>query len=99
MIRKIVWLAAAIVLAVSIVINILAFAGILNPQSLVKEKDQVIAQFEERVKTLEEKNKALEESQAFLESKLEKFMATYTAAKAELSGILKDYRELKGGQP
>ncbi len=99
MLKKLVWLTAAIVFAASIVINVLAFSGLLNPQTLVREKDQVIAEFTERVKTLESQNKALADAQRFLEEKLEKFKSASSSAKEELSRILEEYRRLKASHP
>ncbi len=97
MIRRIVWLVAGLVLIVSLVINILAFAGVLNPRTLVREKDEAIERFTAQVKSLEEKNKSLEEAQRFLETKLAQFNSASASAKAELSRILDDYRKLKAG--
>jgi septal ring factor EnvC (AmiA/AmiB activator) len=98
MIKRIVWLAAVIVLAVSIFINVLAFSGVLNPRTLVREKDKTIAQFTAQVKALEEKNKSLEDAQRYLETKLAQFNSGSANAKAELSRILDDYRKLKAGE-
>ena len=98
MIMNIVRLAGAVLLLASIVLNVLTFTGVLTPQTLIKEKDETIARFTERVKSLEEKNRALVEEQNNLIARLAQIKTTSAAVKEELAGILSGYRKLQGDE-
>ncbi|MBN2353645.1 MAG: hypothetical protein JXD23_13820 [Spirochaetales bacterium] len=89
-------MAAAVVLAVSILINILFFAGVLNPQPLIREKDEMIARFSERVNALEEKNRELRRLNDYFLVRIEHSQAFNSAAEKELDDIIDGYQKLLG---
>ncbi len=95
MIMRIVRLAGAVLLLVSIVLNILTFTGLLTPQPLIKEKEDTIARFTERVKALEENNRELEKQNSLMAKGIEESKAANAAAQKKLNDLLAGYRKLQ----